>query len=75
MTENTHRASSDHQRGDPLEPEWTSHLADLENSRQALMWRFAPEDPDEYCKVDQAHHLLAEVLLAQEQRRRSADHK
>ncbi len=39
------------------------------------MWRFGPENPDEYCKVDQAHHLLAEVLLAQEERRPSTDPK
>jgi hypothetical protein len=52
MTENMHSASSDHQRGGPPEPKWTSHLADLGHFRQTLMWRFAPEDPDQYCKVD-----------------------
>ena len=40
-----------------------------------MSWRFAPEDPDQYRKVDQAYHLLVEVLLAQEERRRSIDHK
>jgi len=73
MTQNTHTAGPDREPSGSPGAEWASHLSDLENFRRAFMWRFAPEDPDQYCKVDQAYHLLAEVLLAQEERRRSPD--
>ena len=74
MTENTHSAGSDREPTGWPGAQWASHLADLENFRLVFMWRFAPEDPDQYFKDDRTYHLLAEVLLAQEQRRRSPDH-